>query len=597
MSFWSELRRRNVVKVAIAYAIVGWLLVQVADTFFPALQLPEWTVTLVAALVILGLPIALILSWAFDVTPDGIVRTQSVASASQSVVTDAAIADTEAVSGRLVENAEAQQESPQKGPAAGTMPDGVLANSVAVLPLDNLSPDPDNAYFAAGLHEEILNQLAKLSGLNVISRTSVLGYAKDRPPIAEIAKALNVQSVMEGSIRYAGNRIRATVQLISSATGAHLWSETYERELDDIFAIESDIAINVAKALQATFSPEEQQAVENAPTRSTEAYDLYLRIMPIRYSHLAKALELTDQALEIDPDFALVHMTKGYLYANAIVANVGQTSLDAKERMTRFEELARYHSDRALEIDPTLKASKLGLALIDLYHWYWSRSRAAMDGVGIHEFDASLGSQFYVWLCCYQGDFERAREIARQSVALNPNDWRVRWALSCALQYSGDHAAARDAHRDAVSLNSSMPVLRWWLAYIHISLGENDEALAELRMAEQLMGKDRDIVSLPEITYSYARLGRQDDVARLTAELKAYADRHDVGAGAWSVMHLANGDLDRAAESIETVIEEAGRHVTDQGFWPVINMKMNVTTDPLLEEPRFVELRNRITGD
>lgn len=465
-----------------------------------------------------------------------------------------------------------------------------------MLPLDNLSPDPDNAYFAAGLHEEILNQLAKLSGLNVISRTSVLQYAKDRPAIAEIARALNVQSVMEGSIRYAGKRIRATVQLIDSGTGAHLWSETYERELEDIFAIESDIAINVARALEATFSSEEQRAVETAPTRSPEAYNLYLQVVPIRISHVNLALELCDQALALDPDFALVHMTKGFLYANAIVANVGQASVDAGERMSQFEELARYHADRAHEIDPALGGAHLGHAVLDLYQWHWSRARAAFDGMSMNDIE-KLGGQFYVWLCALQGDIAQAVEIARRAVELGPHDWGVRWGLASALAYAGDYAAARETQRHAINLNPALPVLHNWLAYIDIPLGEKSEALAELKLTERLFGSARDVVSLPEIAYCYSRLGKTSEVERLTAEVQQFESDREVGEGTRIAMHLANGELDRAAESMETVIDEAGRHRADQGFWPAMNIKMNVTADPVLDDPRFFALRERIRGE
>jgi adenylate cyclase len=580
MSFWGELRRRNVVKVAIAYAIVGWVLVQIADTFFPALQLPAWTVTLVASLVILGLPIALIGSWAFELTPKGLVRTPG-----PSVIESTAAGPTTAL-----DHVDGAPETPAVAPPS--FPE----NSVAVLPLDNLSPDPDNAYFAAGLHEEILNQLAKLSRLHVISRTSVLRYANDRPPIAEIAKELNVQSIMEGSIRYAGNRIRATVQLIDSVTGAHLWSETYERDFDDIFAIESDIAINVAKALEAAFSREEQQAIEKIPTRSTEAYNLYLRMRPIRYSHLGLALDLCDQALELDPEFALVHMTKGYLYANSIVANIGQATVDEEERRSRFEELARRHADCALELDPSLDTAHLAHALIHLYGWHWSRARAAFDRISMNTL-ADQGTQFFIWLCAYQGDLDKAIEIGRRGVELSPNDYMVRFGLATALAYAGQSAAALKAQHDAVALNPSAPILHHWLAYIHVSLGESAEALAELRLTEHLMGQNRDVVSLAEIAYTYSRIGRLADAERLSTEIERRAAEHDVGAGIRAMICLATGDHGGAAEWIETAIEEAGRHEIDQGFWPLMNLKMNATADPVLEEPRFVALRDRLRGD
>jgi adenylate cyclase len=593
MSFWGELRRRNVVKVVIAYAIVGWILVQVAATFFPALNLPAWTITLVAALVILGFPIAVILSWAYELTPAGIVRTPGLPASGGAVAARPVAPDTATDSG--ARHAErgivADAHTANLGPASS-----FLENSVAVLPLDNLSPDPDNAYFAAGLHEEILNQLAKLGGLNVISRTSVLRYANDRPAIADIAKALNVQSVMEGSIRYAGNRIRVTAQLIDSTTGAHLWSETYEREFDDIFAIESDIAINVAKALEAELSHEEQRAVAAAPTISTKAYRVYLRARSIGMTDIGTSLRFCDEALEIDPRFALAHMSKGSLYAISVVNNIGQTDVDEDERLSRFEELARYHSDRALELDPTLEASRLAHALIDTYSWHWTRAMAAIDRVDIKDAD-DLGPQFPVWIRAYSGDKAGSIALARRAVELGPNDWRPRFALASALDYAADYAAALAEQRAAITVNPTLPLLGCWLAYIHVALGQNAEALAALVKTEELMGDSRDLVTLPEIAYSYSRIGRMDDVERLYSEFERRIGDHDPGAGIWAMTYLAIGDEERAEQSIRTAIDRAGRHEIDQGFWPLMNIKMNATADPLLETPRFVELRERIRGD
>ncbi len=266
-SVWGELKRRNVVKVAVAYAIVGWLLVQIADTFFPALQLPEWTVTFVAGLVILGFPLALILSWAYELTPEGMEQTKSVPlSESITKVTgrklDFAIIGALVLAlGFVVYNYESEDAlTPTPEIVVDEVVDAlipvvvegqrkVLPNSVAVLPFDNLSPNASDAYFATGLHDEILSQLAKLRNLSVISRTSVLRYADSDLSIPEIARELNVGTVMEGSVRYSDGRVRITTQLIDAETDEHLWTETYEREFSDIFAIESDIAMNIANAL------------------------------------------------------------------------------------------------------------------------------------------------------------------------------------------------------------------------------------------------------------------------------------------------------------------------------------------------------------
>ncbi len=278
MSFLGELKRRNVVRVAVAYAIVGWLLIEVSTTVLPLFEAPDWIAQVFAFFVILGFPLSLILSWAYELTPEGIKLERDVVAGERITHVTGRKLDF-AIIGALVLALGFVVYNYESGDDEVAV--SVLPNSVAVLPFENLSPDPDEAYFATGLHDEILSQLAKLSNLSVISRTSMLRYADSDLSIPEIARELNVGTVMEGSVRYADDRVRITTQLIDAATDEHLWSETYEREFSDIFAIESDIAMNVANALQAEFSLEEQQRIEEIPTDSPEAYALYLRATTI----------------------------------------------------------------------------------------------------------------------------------------------------------------------------------------------------------------------------------------------------------------------------------------------------------------------------
>ncbi len=208
-SVWGELKRRNVVKVAVAYAIVGWLLIEVASTVFPIVQLPDWTVTFLTMLILFGFPIALILSWAYEITPEGMKRshevevTESITHVTSRKIDFAIIGALVLALGFVVYNYVLE---------GGSGESSVLPNSVAVIPFENVSPNPDDAYYATGIHDEILNQLAKLSALNVIARTSMQQYANTQKSIPEIARELNVETVMEGSVRYTGGRIRITAQ-------------------------------------------------------------------------------------------------------------------------------------------------------------------------------------------------------------------------------------------------------------------------------------------------------------------------------------------------------------------------------------------------
>src|SRR5437762_13813944 len=308
-NFFSELKRRNVYKVAVAYAIVGWLLVQIATQVFPFLEIPTWVVRLVIALVAIGFPIALVIAWAFEITPQGIERTEVAdtmpAAAGQTKRAWIYVAIVGAVLsvglfflGRYgFRNAARTSELPAK--------------SIAVLPFDNLSRDPDNAYFAEGVQDEILTRLAKVADLKVISRTSTQRFKSAPPDLRDIAKQLGVMNVLEGSVQKANDQVRVNVQLINALSDAHLWADTYDRKLTDIFSVESEIAKTIADTLQAKLSGSEQHAIAARPTENTEAHQLYLKgrfFWNKRTGNdLKKSIDYFEQAIAADPNYALAY--------------------------------------------------------------------------------------------------------------------------------------------------------------------------------------------------------------------------------------------------------------------------------------------------
>src|SRR5437764_10012911 len=261
-SFFSELKRRNVYKVAVAYAVVGWLVIQIATSTFPVLEIPNWAIKLVIALVLLGLPIALVIAWAFEMTPEGLKRTENVSpdekipqwsayKVAAFIVTIALIAAGLLVF-KLVGTARWAVRSDDKDGghrSAASLP--APAKSIAVLPFENLSDDKSNAYFADGIQDEILTKLAKIADLKVISRTSVMQYRNAAARnLREIGQQLGVAHVLEGSVQRAANKIRVNAQLIDARNDAHLWAQTYDKDISDIFAIQSEIAQTIAEQLQ-----------------------------------------------------------------------------------------------------------------------------------------------------------------------------------------------------------------------------------------------------------------------------------------------------------------------------------------------------------
>ena len=321
-SFFAELKRRNVYKVAVAYAVVGWLVMQIAATIVPALHLPGAITTTVVVLVLLGFPIALVLAWAFELTPEGIKRSDEVAPAEsiaprtgRKLMITIAVVATLALGLLLFQLTRPKSlvtAGDSAAPATVAAPPGeaIPSKSIAVLPFQNLSKDEENAFFADGVQDEILTTLAKVADLKVISRTSVMQYKNaEKRNLPEIAQTLKVAHVLEGSVQRAAGRVRVSAQLIDARTDAHLWAERYDRDLADVFAIQSEIAQKIAQQLQARLSPREKTAIESKPTQDLAAYDLYLRAKDISRKgspgreERDKAVALLEQAIARDPTF------------------------------------------------------------------------------------------------------------------------------------------------------------------------------------------------------------------------------------------------------------------------------------------------------
>jgi TolB-like protein len=610
MSFWAELRRRNVFKVGAAYLVAAWLLAQLVALIEAPLSLPDWFDTAVIVFLVVGFPIALLLAWAYEVTPEGIKKTRHVpleesirgltgqrlnymvtallVLAVGLLAVDRYALRERAAPGDTNEN-RAALEAADATSASAPPARNVLPNSIAVLQCDNFSTDEANAFFAASLHEEMLNQLVKLKNLNVIARTSVLQYSgAERPSITQIANELRVASVMECSVAYGDDRIVISVQLINGDTGVHLWSERYNREFRDVFGIQADIAMNVANALAVEFSAEEQQAIERAPTDSPEAYALYLQSLSFVNLNNRQALTLLDQALGFDADFGAAHGLKAVLYTAALVNVTGSNAASAAERGRQIE-LARLHAARAAEIDPRFQWSVA--AITDIYTWHWGNVSAVADDA------PDPLNQITIWHYSYRGEYEKGITRAQRFVELDPKNWNAHFALAATLHYAGRSDEAARVIRDSMAIAPTAPVLRSWLAFVEIARGNPSAAATELARAEQLLAQNRQVVFLPELAYAYARIGRASDVERIAAEIEQAPGGADVGAGGRTMVYLALGDRARAIEQLEAAIVKIENHEIDQGFFNLMNVRMNVAGDPVLEEPPFVELRDKLRGN
>src|SRR5438094_6683359 len=312
-NFFSELKRRNVYQVAVGYAVVAWLTIQAASMFLPAFNAPQWAMQIVILIVVVGFPIALVFSWAFEITPEGIKR-ESEVQADESIthhtgrkIVALTIVLAVVATGLLI----FQFVRARSTSSLSTNASSITNKSIAVLPFDNLSGDPQNAYFSEGVQDEILTRLAKIAELKVISRTSTQRFKSSPNDLRQIAQQLGVANILEGSVQKANDQVRVNVQLINALTDAHLWADTYDRKLTDIFAVETEIAKTVADVLKAKLTGSEQHVIAARPTANTEAHQLYLKgrfFWNKRTGNdLKKSIDYFEQAIAADPNYALAY--------------------------------------------------------------------------------------------------------------------------------------------------------------------------------------------------------------------------------------------------------------------------------------------------
>jgi TolB-like protein/Tfp pilus assembly protein PilF len=391
-SFFAELKRRNVYKVAAAYVVVSWLLIQAASILFPTFDAPPSAMKILVVILALGFPIALAFSWAFEITPEGLKREsdidpkQSVAQHTGKKILGLTIALAVIAAGlfafqmlrpksKQVEGGSPATPSSENG-LAGARP-SIPDKSVAVLPFENLSADPENAYFVEGIQDEILTRLAKVSALKVISRTSTMRYASRPDNLREIVQQLGVANILEGSVQRAAGSVRINVQLIEAQKDSHLWAESYDRDIKNIFSVESEVAQNVADALKATLLPAESVRIASVPTKNPAAYDLFLKGQyffgqlqtSATKDPVADGKTATDmyrRAVAADPDFALAYARLSYLQSYLHWYGVDHGSAVIEE--------ARAAAEKALALQPDLPEAHLAMGY---FHYWCHRDYAA----------------------------------------------------------------------------------------------------------------------------------------------------------------------------------------------------------------------------
>ena len=449
MSFFEELKRRNVFRVGIAYAVSAWVLLQVVDLVLENITAPTWVMQIFMLAMAIGFPIALIFAWAFEMTPEG-VKLEKDVDRDKSITTSTAhkmnrniiIALVIAVALLLVdrfrqpESIEPAATDSQVNNTEVLVPEVKAAEkSIAILPFVDMSPDSDQGYFADGISEEILNVLVKTQSLKVAGRTSSFQFRDDTTDLKSIGEQLGVEHILEGSIRKANNRVRITAQLVTTSDGFHLWSETYDRELIDIFAIQDEIARAITDALAIELKlADTSQSLVSVSTKNMDAYDRYLeaRGLIAQRSNFPRAIELLNQAIQLDPEFA-----EGWAAsAQAHSLSIYYMDIDRDETKNTAKSMAL----KALELDPNLSMahSVLGDIYRDRYEWSMAK-KSYLRALALNPDDIEANEQYtqMLWRVSY---FKEALKYSSRATDLDPLSW-VNLTVHAGLRYaSGDRA-------------------------------------------------------------------------------------------------------------------------------------------------------------
>jgi len=579
MNFFSELKRRNVYKVAVAYAVVGWVLAQIATQIFPFLEIPNWIVRLVIVLIAIGFPIALVIAWAFEATPEGIKRTEdvdpvAVARAPKKhawiyvVVIGAAISIGLFFVGRYsARSTSTGSELPSK--------------SIAVLPFDNLSRDPDNAFFAEGVQDEILTRLAKVADLKVIARTSTQKFKSSPENLSEIAKQLGVLNILEGSVQKANDQVRVNVQLVNAMTNAHLWAEIYDRKLTDIFAVESDIAKTIADTLQAKLTGSEKKMMAVQPTTDTTAYELYHKGRSLwekrSGDNIPKAIEYFNQAIARDPNYALAYAG----LASAYIISPFWAGTDRLDSFAKAEEAAR----KALHLDTNLAEAHLALGKV--YFWKIDLAAALREyerATALKPNDAGAHHWYGNDALAALGRFDEAITEVKRAIELDPLSVVINTDLGTTFYYAHRFDESARQLRKTLEIDPTSFYARFNLGIALQAKGDLSGAIAEYEKAKQL--NDNTFISTL-CAQAKTQAGDRDAAQRMLGELDKMSHSREVLGYCRALLYLSLNNKDEALHWLEQGFEERdGSNIS--------YIKVDPLLDSLHGDPRFEALAQKV---
>ena len=535
--FFAELKRRKVYSVAVTYAVVAWLLIQVVTQVFPPFEVPNWAERLVIIAIVLSFPIALVFAWIYDITSHGIVRTQ---------------------------------EAHRQGRGKTVEPSQSTDRSIAVLPFTDLSPGKDHAYFSDGVAEEILTALAKVDGLRVAARRSSFWFRGKEAELPEIAQRLNVHHVLEGSVRRDGNLVRVAAELIDARNGFTIWSETYEREMHGIFAVQDEITCSIVDALKLKLE------ISPPPrSRSTDAYDLYLQGLFLSDKSteeaLRRSLELFQRALEKDPKFsrAWTGIAKAWLW----LADVYARPLEAYPKV-------RDAALRALELNDQEAEAYVYLAETKrILDWDLDGAEAEFKRAVEIEPNSTPSNYFIAAFYCGRGDREQTLAYLQRTSKIDPASLWVNNSACELYRYFGLYDEAIAAGERALELDPTFAYGEPLLAALYREMGRFDEAIALYKRSESLSG--RRAIGL---AITYARMNRRKEALQ-TLEA-TIANRFYTAGDIPALVHVALGAHDDAIRELEHACKEHSSSLHLAGIAPEFA--------PLRSDKRFLSILQKI---
>ena len=579
-NFFSELKRRNVYKVAVAYIVAGWALSQGIAQVFPVFDIPNWAIRLIVILIIIGLPIALVLAWSFEITPQGIKRTETADAMPEAtrkkkhvwiyvVVIGAVLSIGLFFLGRFT--------------ALNTASPARTSNkSIAVLPFANLSRDPDNEYFAAGIQDEIISRIAQISDLKVVSCSSTQRYKGIARNLRQVASELGVTNVLEGSVQKSNDQVHVNVQLVNALTDTHLWANICDRKLVDVFGVESEIAKNIAEALQARLTGSEKSSIAKTPTVNPEAYELYLKgrfFWNKRTGEdLRKAIDYFKQATTKDPDYALAYA--GLADSYLLLPNYGGAS--SKEALPP----ARAAAKKALELDDSLAEAHASLGLLATIELDLDRATSELERAVQLKPNYATAHHWFALSLMTLGRYAPAIAEGKRAVELDPLSLIINadfsWIYFCARRYDEAEAQARKT----LEMDPRFFLAHYYLGTALQLKGHLNEAIPEFRKAFE---SNNDPYSLGILGQAYARSGQKEDARKILTRLNEQRNARRVAPYAMALVYLGLGDKEHA-------IDELDRGYRDGETNYLFVIKVDPLLDDLRGDPRFEALVQKIVA-